>query len=165
MQIVNRRYSSADPKLNVHIPGILVHFWGKKHWFLHGSIHQPLELIIRRYKWQKCILRRKTLHFVFEIFKIHNKFAEIGRFEFGISRETADFLDFPWFAWFPFTFPLQIQRKSSKSRKSAVSEENSKLKSTYLGEFWRISKNFDIFEQEIIPSRAWNAVIIIFYLD
>ena len=29
------------------------------------------------------------------IFLIRQKFAEIARFEFGISRETADFLDFP----------------------------------------------------------------------
>ena len=97
-------------------------------------------------------------------FEIRQKFAEIGRFELGISRETADFLDFPRFAWFPFTFPLQIQRKSSKSRKSAVSEGNSKLNSTYIGEFLTDFKNVNIFEQEIIPSRAWDAVTFIFGL-
>ena len=31
----------------------------------------------------------------FENVEIHQKFAEIGRFEFEIPRETADFLDFP----------------------------------------------------------------------
>ena len=33
-------------------------------------------------------------------------------------------------------------------------EKNSKFKSTYLGEFLMDFKNFDIFEQEIISSRA-----------
>ena len=33
-------------------------------------------------------------------------------------------------------------------------EKISKFKSTYLGEFLMDFKNFDIFEQEIIPSRA-----------
>ena len=44
------------------------------------------------------ILRSRGHNFLFknvEIFEIRQKFAEIGRFEFGISRETADFLDFP----------------------------------------------------------------------
>ena len=40
-----------------------------------------------------------------------------------------------------------------------------KLKSTYLGEFLMDFKIFDIFEQEIMPSRAWDAVTIILYLD
>ena len=35
---------------------------------------------------------------LFENFEIHQKITEIGRFEFGISRETTDFLDFPRFA-------------------------------------------------------------------
>ena len=34
---------------------------------------------------------------------------------------------------------------------------NSKLKSTYLGDFFMDFKNFDIFEQEIISSRASDA--------
>ena len=46
------------------------------------------------------------------------------------------------------------QANRAKSRKSAVSEGNSKFKSTYLGEFLTDFKNFDIFEQEIMPSRA-----------
>ena len=33
-------------------------------------------------------------------------------------------------------------------------KKNSKFKLTYLGEFLMDFKNFDIFEQEIIPSRA-----------
>ena len=33
-----------------------------------------------------------------EFFEIYQKFAEIGRFEFGIFRETTDFPDFPRFA-------------------------------------------------------------------
>ena len=44
------------------------------------------------------ILRSRGHNFLFknvEIFEIRQKFAGIGRFEFGIPSETADFLDFP----------------------------------------------------------------------
>ena len=86
-----------------------------------------------------------------ELFKIHQNLAEIGRFEFGTSRETTDLLDF-----------LCIckgnvkgnQANRGKSSKSTVSEGNSKFKSTYLGDFFTDFKNVDIFEQEIMPSRA-----------
>ena len=29
--------------------------------------------------------------------EIHKKIKKLGRFEFGISHETIDLLDFPWF--------------------------------------------------------------------
>ena len=37
---------------------------------------------------------KKPLQKNLENFEIHPKFAEIGRFEFGIFRETTNFLDF-----------------------------------------------------------------------
>ena len=80
-------------------------------------------------------------------------------------RETADFLDL---LDFPLHFLYEYkgnQANRGKSRKSAVLEGNSKLKSTYLSEFLTDFKNFNIFEQEIMPSRAWDAVTIILYLD
>ena len=42
---------------------------------------------------------------------------------------------------------------------------NSNFKSTELGEFFMDFENCYIFEEEIIPSRAWNAGIIVFYSD
>ena len=90
-------------------------------------------------------------HFSMKIFSI---------FEKNI-RETADFLDL---LDFPLHFLYEYkgnQANRGKSRKSAVLEGNSKLKSTYLSEFLTDFKNFNIFEQEIMPSRAWDAVTII----
>ena len=79
--------------------------------------------------------------------------------------ETTDFLgmlDFPLHFLYKYK---GNQANRGKSRKYAVLEGNSKLKSTYLGDFFMDFENFDIFEQEIMPSRAWDAVTIILYLD
>ena len=86
--------------------------------FFLGDSLKSRDFVSSISKRQESITRKTRMTKICENFEIRQKFAEIARFEFGISRETADFLDFPWFAWFPFTFPLQIQRKSSKSRET-----------------------------------------------
>ena len=120
--------------------------------FLFTIILGPRDIVLGRSKCQKWILHRKCNTFIFENFEIHQKFAAIGRFEFGGSLWNR------WFSWFPL-ISLDLldflcvckgnvkgnQANQWKSRKSAVSEGNSKLKSTYLGEFLMDFKIFKIF--------------------
>ena len=48
----------------------------------------PRDFVSSISKWQKSITRTTRMTNIFENFEIHQKFAEIGRFEFGISLQT-----------------------------------------------------------------------------